>query len=242
MLLGNSLRQMVHPVEPQRLIVESVQKMIQQLMDDKDRMIERIKAGHPEDAMKYIESEKGRLLMLAIREEMAKFDRREVQQLQQALASSSADRSVLMGVVVWGGSLALILLLIPLHLIARSITGPLTSLAKAVEKVSGGTLPDIPVFQRHDEIGELTRMMQTMGTQIRNHIRRIEQSEQELRTLNHDLTSSEAKYRGIVDYAPIGIFTANQLHLIFSNRQNWILAGRNPETSLDPEVGSHSPG
>ena len=71
-----------------------------------------------------------------------------------------------------GGSLALILLLIPLHLIARSITGPLTTLVKAVENVSGGTIPEIPVFQRRDEIGELTRVMQTMGTQIRNHIRR----------------------------------------------------------------------
>ncbi len=235
MLLGNSLRQMVEPIEDQRQLIESVQKMIGQLMNDKDRIIERVKAGHPEEAMTYVESEKGRTLMLAIREEMARFDRREVMQLQKALGSSAADRAALMGVVVWGGSLALILLLVPLHLIARSITGPLTTLVKAVENVSGGTIPNIPVFQRDDEIGELTKVMQTMGTQIRNHIRRIEQSEQELRTLNQDLTSSEAKYRGIVDYAPIGIFTAKKVHLIFSNRQNWILAGRNSDEVLDPE-------
>ena len=234
-LLGNSLRQMVQPVEAQRVLIESVQKMVEQLINDKDLLIERIKAGHLEEAMDYIESEKGRVLMLAIREEMARFDRREVEQLQHALSSSSEDRSILMRVVVGGGSLALILLLVPLHLIARSITGPLTSLVKAVENVSGGTIPDIPVFLRHDEIGELTRVMHTMGTQIRNHIRRIEQSEQELRTLNQDLTSSEAKYRGIVDYAPIGIFTAKRVNLIFSNRQNWILAGRNPDEALNPE-------
>jgi CHASE3 domain sensor protein len=164
MLLGSSLRQMVEPVEVQRQLIESVQKMVRQLMNDKDRLIERVKAGHLEEAMDYIESEKGRILMLAIREEMARFDRREVMQLQQALSSSAEDRAALMGVVVWGGSLALILLLVPLHLIAQSITGPLTTLAKAVENVSGGTLPNIPVFQRHDEIGELTRVMQTMGT------------------------------------------------------------------------------
>jgi len=235
MLLGSSLRQMVEPVEVQRQLIESVQKMVRQLMNDKDRLIERVKAGHSEEAMEYIESEKGRILMLAIREEMARFDRREVMQLQQALASSAKDRAALMGVVVWGGSLALILLLVPLHLIAQSITGPLTTLAKAVENVSGGTLPNIPVFQRHDEIGELTRVMQTMGTQIRRHISRIEQSEQELRMLNQEVSSSEAKYRGIVDHAPIGIFTAENIHLIFSNRQNWILAGRNPDEALDPE-------
>ena len=235
MALGNSLKQMVLRVEAQRLLIESVQKMVEQLMNDKDRLIERIKAGHPQEATDYIESEKGRLLMLAIREEMARFDRREVEQLQQALASSSEDRSFLMRVVVGGGSLALLLLLVPLHLIARSITGPLTTLAKAVENVSGGTIPQIPVFPRRDEIGELTKAMQTMGTQIRNHIRRIEQSEHELRHLNQDVTSSEAKYRGIVDYAPIGIFTAEKVRLIFSNRQNWILAGRNPDEALNPE-------
>ncbi|MEJ2230297.1 MAG: CHASE3 domain-containing protein [Nitrospirales bacterium] len=235
MALGNSLKQMVLRVESQRLLIESVQIMVEKLMNDKDRLIERIKAGHPQEATDYIESEKGRLLMLAIREEMARFDRQEVEQLQQALASSSEDRSFLMRVVVGGGSLALLLLLVPLHLIARSITGPLTTLAKAVENVSGGTIPQIPVFPRRDEIGELTKAMQTMGTQIRNHIRRIEQSEHELRHLNQDVTSSEAKYRGIVDYAPIGIFTAEKVRLIFSNRQNWILAGRNPDEALNPE-------
>ena len=235
LLLGNSLKQEVQHAESQRLLIESVKKMVEKLIDDKDLLIERIKAGHPQDATNYIESEKGRLLMLAIREEMARFDRREVEQLQQALASSSEDRSSLMGVIVGGGSLALLLLMVPLHLIARSITGPLTTLVKAVENVSGGNIPEIPVFQRRDEIGELTRVMHTMGTQIRNHIRRIEQSEHELRTLNQDVTSSEAKYRGIVDYAPIGIFTAEKVKLIFSNRQNWILAGRNPDEALNPE-------
>lgn len=235
MLLGNSLRQMVKSDEGQQQLIESVQELVEQFMNNKDQMIERVKAGHPEEAMNYVESEKGRILMLAIREEMARFDRQEVQQLQHALGSSAADRSALMGVVVWGGSLALFLLLVPLHLIARSITGPLTTLVKAVENVSGGKIPNIPVFERDDEIGELTKVMQTMGTQIRNHIRRIEQSEQELRTLNQDLTSSEAKYRGIVDYAPIGIFTAKKVHLIFGNRQNWILAGRNPDEMLNPE-------
>ncbi|MEO8327146.1 MAG: CHASE3 domain-containing protein, partial [Nitrospirota bacterium] len=200
-LLGNSLKQMVHHVESQRLVIESVEKMIEQLMNDKDRLIERVKVGDMQEVMTYVESEKGRLTMMAIREEMARFDRREVEQLQQALMSSSEDRSDLMRVVVVGGALALLLLLVHIHLIARSITGPLTTLAKAVENVSGGKIPNIPVFQRDDEIGELTKVMQTMGTQIRNHIRRIEQSEQEFRTLNQDLTSSEAKYRGIVDYA-----------------------------------------
>jgi len=233
--LGNSLRQMVDNDPAQRMLVESVQNNIHLLMSDKDRLIERVKSGHPEEAEEYIEAEKGRLLMLAIREEMARFDRQEVEQLQQALASSSEDRSVLMGVIVGGGALALILMLLPLQLIARSITGPLTNLVKTVENFSGGTMPKVPVLDRQDEIGNLTRVMDTMGTQIQQHIHRIQQSEQELRSLNQEITSSEAKYRGIVDYAPIGIFTMEKSRVIFSNRQNWILAGRNPDALLDPE-------
>lgn len=96
-------------------------------------------------------------------------------------------------------------------------------------------MPKVPVLDRQDEIGNLTRVMNTMGTQIQQHIQQIEQSEQELRSLNQEITSSEAKYRGIVDHAPIGIFTMEQNQVIFSNRQNWVLAGRNPDEALDPE-------
>jgi PAS domain S-box-containing protein len=234
--LGNSLRQMVENDPAQQALVKSVQNNIHLLMSDKDLLIERVKMGNSEEALQYIEAEKGRLLMRAIREEMARFDRQEVEQLQQALASSSEDRSILMGVIVGGGAFALILLLLPLQLIARSITGPLTTLVKTVENFSGGTMPKVPVLDRQDEIGNLTRVMDTMGTQIHQHIEQIQQSEQELRSLNQEIMSSEAKYRGIVDHAPIGIFTMEQNQVIFSNRQNWVLAGRNPDEALEPEL------
>ncbi len=233
--LGNSLRQMVHDDAAQHALMESVQDNVKQLMADKDYLIQRVEIGRPDEALQYIEAEKGRLLMLAIREEMARFDRQEVEQLQLALDSSSEDRSILMNVVIGGGALALILMLLPLQLIARSITGPLTTLVKTVENFSGGRMPKVPVLMRHDEIGELTRVMHTMGTQIHQHIQQIEQSEQELRTLNQDVSSSEAKYRGIVDNAPIGIFTLEEDEVIFNNRQNWILAGRDPDEVLEPE-------
>ena len=233
--LGNFLRHMVEDDRSQQELIESVQTNLERLMRDKDHLIERVKVGHSDEAFQYIETEKGRLLMLAIREDMARFDRQEVEQLQQALASSSEDRSVLMGVIVGGGAFALILMLLPLQLIARSITGPLTTLVKTVENFSGGRMPLVPVLERHDEIGNLTRVMNTMGTQIQEHIEQIQQSEQELRNLNQEITSSEAKYRGIVDHAPIGIFTVEQNRVIFSNRQNWILAGRDSEAGVDPE-------
>ncbi len=233
--LGMSLRQMANNDVSQRQLIESVQANVEHLMSDKDGLIKRVKDGNSEAALNYIETEQGRLLMLAVREDMARFDHKEIEELQRALKSSSQDRSVLMSVVVGGGGVALILMLLPIQLIARSITGPLTTLVKTVENFSGGRMPTVPVLGRNDEIGELTRVMNTMGIQIDQHIQQIEQSEQELRALNQDITSSEAKYRGIVDYAPIGIFTVDKGRVIFSNRQNWILAGRDPDHALDPE-------
>ena len=236
LFLGRSLKQMVQDNESQLLLIERTLGLVEKLLAEKDHLIARSREGHPDEALKYIEVGAGRALMLGIREEMASFDRREVDLLREALASSSVDRSKLLWVVVGGGILALGLMIFPLHLIARSITGPLTALAKTVVDVVPGTIPEFPVLDRDDEIGHLTRVMAGMNAQIRKHIDRIQHSEQELRALNQSLATSEAKYRGIVDHAPIGIFTFQGNQIIFSNRQNWRLAGQNPDIGLDPET------
>ncbi len=110
------------------------------------------------------------------------------------------------------------------------------SLAKTVGSVSGGALPELPVLERQDEIGDLTRVMKVMTTQIREHIGRIEKSEADLLTLNRDLTASESKYRSIVDHAPFGIFTTKGMALVFSNRYNFVLAGLDPDEERNPET------
>lgn len=233
--VGKSLKQMVAEVESQVILVDGVQTLIQQLLSDKDRLIDRVKTGYGEEALEYIESGTGRTVMLAIREEMARFDRNEVELLRLALINSSADRSFLMGVILGGGLLAFLLMLVPLHLIGRSITGPLVTLAKSVTNVSAGGVPDVPIVERGDEIGSLTRSMHAMSVEIKEHIQRVESSKAELRNLNQSLSESESKYRGIVDNAPFGIFTTVGTTIIFSNRHNWFLAGQNPDESQDPE-------
>ncbi len=233
--VGRSLLQMVKNNREQYLLVQKAQTLVQQLMADKDRLIDRLKQGYQQEAFNYIATEKGRALMLGVREDMARFDHREVELLSQALASSSEDRSTLLGVVVGGGALALILMILPIQLIARSITGPLTSLAKSVSSASAGTVPSVTVLNRRDEIGDLTRVIHAMSLQIQEDIDQIKESEHELRGLNHTLTASETKYRSIVDYAPIGIFRTQGPRVIFSNQQNWIIAGRDPDNISDPE-------
>lgn len=233
--VGQALAQMVEGNTEQHAEILKTQSLVQTLMQDKDRLIERAKQGDPDEALQYIEAGTGRQLMLTIREEITKFDRREGEVLRETLERTSNDRSFLLSVIIGGGSLALIPMVLALRLLAQSITRPLVTLAKTVENRPGGTVPEVEALDRGDEIGDLTRVMNEMGRQIRDYIAQVQKSEAELRTLNIDLSTSESKYRGIVDYAPFGIFTAKEGRIIFSNHHNWVLAGRNPEENLHPE-------
>ena len=233
--VGQSLDYMVENYEEQHIVVEHAQQLVEQLMKDKDTLIEQVKRGNATDALHYIEEGKGRNLMLSIREEIGRFDRREGEVLGATLLRTANDRSFLLSVIIIGGSLALLLMVLAMRLLARSITGPLVTLVKTVENRSGGMVPEVKVLDRGDEIGDLTRVLHAMNQQIGEFISHMQQSEAKLRSLNLDLSDSESKYRGIVDHAPFGIFTAKHGRIIFGNRHNWILAGRNPDEQVDPE-------
>ena len=142
----------------------------------------------------------------------------------------------MLSVILGGGTLALCLMLLALHLIARSITGPLVSLAKAVSSSPAGIAPTVPVMDRKDEIGNLTQVIHTMSSQLRAHLAIVQKSEAELRSVNRDLSASEAKYRSLVDLAPFGIFSTKGFDVTFSNRYNRILAGLDPDGDDNPDA------
>ena len=234
--VGDSIEQIVSDRKPQYELIHEVQLQVQRLIEEKDSLIKAVKAGHQEEALDYVEQGRGRETMILIRQRMDQFNRLEQGLLYDTLTKIGQDRSLMLSAILVGGILALVLLVFALHLIARSITGPLVNLAKAVRSSTGGTVPAVPVLERRDEIGDLTRVMNVMNAQIRDHIARMEKSEAELRLLNRDLAASESKYRSIVDHAPLGIFTSKGMALVFSNRYNKILAGLNPDKEGDLEA------
>ncbi|MGH7229336.1 MAG: ATP-binding protein [Nitrospiraceae bacterium] len=234
--VGDSIEQMVSDRKPQHDLIREVQLQVQRLMDEKDSLIKAVKAGRHVDALHYVEQGRGREIMTLIRQRMDQFNRLEQGHLNDTLAKIGHDRSMMITVILWGGVLALVLMVFALHLIGRSITGPLVNLAKAVRSSTGKTVPAVPVLERRDEIGDLTRVMNVMNAQIRDHIAQVEKSEAEMRFLNQDLAASESKYRSIVDHAPFGIFTAKGMALVFNNRYNRVLAGLDPDEDGDPEV------
>jgi PAS domain S-box-containing protein len=96
--------------------------------------------------------------------------------------------------------------------------------------------PTVPVMDRKDEIGNLTKVIHTMSNQLRAHLGMLEKSEAELRNVNRDLSASEAKYRNLVDLAPFGIFSTRGFDITFSNRYNRILAGLDPDGDDNPDA------
>lgn len=235
-VVGDSLAQMVTDRDEQHRLVLHVQQLVARQMTEKDRLVQAITHGRQQEALRYIEESRGRMVMATIREEMDRFNRLEQTILNDALMKSSQDRSSMLSVILGGGLLALAFMILTLHVIARSIAGPLISLVKVVGASSPGSIPDVPVLEREDEIGALTRVMHAMGEQIRGHLVTVEKSGTELRGLNQELSASESKYRSLVDHAPFGIFTTKGMALVFSNRHNRILAGLDPDEEGDPEA------
>ena len=234
--VGISLDEQVRKYDEQHAILGNVRSLVTQFMKEKEALVEAMKAGHTEELKRYLEEGRGRTIMVQIREEMARFDRARQQTLNTLLSRLSQDRSTMLSVILGGGTLALCLMLMALHLIARSITGPLVSLAKVVSSSPAGMAPTVPVMDRKDEIGNLTKVIHTMSSQLRAHLAMLQKSEAELRSVNRDLSASEAKYRSLVDLAPFGIFSTRGFDITFSNRYNRVLAGLDPDTDDNPDA------
>jgi PAS domain S-box-containing protein len=232
--VGEELTRMVSDEVPHRSIFFEVQSLVKQFIMEKVALIDAAKRGQRERALQYIEEGRGRTTMVRIRELMVRFDQLEQQRVVMRLGQLSQDRTTTLMVILVGGILTLGLVASTLYLIARSIAGPLVSLAKAVGSSPTGSLSGIPVLERKDEIGYLTRVMHQMGIQMQSHLDQVEHSEAALRVLNDNLSASESKYRGLVDNAPFGIFTTKGTEITFSNRYNQTLAGLDPDHATDP--------
>ena len=174
--------------------------------------------------------------MSEFRNWMTQLDKFEQQSALEAFAQMSQDRTSTLLAILGGGLLTFLLIVCALYLIAQSIAVPLVNLSIAVSDSSGALVPTIPVLDRIDEIGGLSRVMQEMSQQIQKHLDQMEKSEASLRKLNEDFSVSESRYRGLVDHAPIGIFTTKGMHITFSNRHNQILAGLDPDEQIKADT------
>lgn len=211
-----------------------LRKAVSQSLDDKERFIQAIKSGSSREAVQYVQDGESREIMEEIRRWMNRIDVMERDTTQQALSQLSYDQTRALFITVGGGVMTLVLVIIGLATVAQSIAAPLVTLSKTVNTEDGDTLPTISALDRRDEIGELTRVMGKMSLRIRQYVEELQQSEYALKKLNAYLSASEAKYRGLVDHAPVGIVMTKGVKITFSNRYNQQLAGLDPEEEVEP--------
>ncbi|MGC4097665.1 MAG: ATP-binding protein [Nitrospira sp.] len=215
---------------------QDIRAIVKQSFVEKEALLQNIQQGNRSDAIQYVRDGRSREIMVEVRKWMTWFDQEQRHMQQLELSRLSYDRTWTRFLILGGGLVTLCLVILALALIARSIASPLTALSKVVGSTAGQTIPAIPVFDRKDEIGELTTVMKKMSLQIRKDLDEVQQSEAILKRLNAHLSASEAKYRGLVDHAPLGIFMTKGVRVTFSNRYNQQLAGLDPESDIDPET------
>ena len=212
------LKSQLPPEQEPRL--REIQDLNARFFAEKEDVIKGIQLGKRSEAIQYVREGRSRQIMVEVRKWMASFENIEEQVAQQELSRLSYDRTWAQFFILGGGLVTLVLVIFALALIAHSIATPLAALSKVVGTTADEVVPAIPVFERKDEIGELTRVMKKMSVQIRKVLDEVQQS--------------EAKYRGLVDHAPLGIFMTKGVQVTFSNRYNQQLAGLDPEEDLDP--------
>ncbi len=221
------------PVEEDQPFRE-LHKLVTQYVAEKEKYIHNVQAGSPAEAVRYIQSGKSREMMVEIRNWMTRFDQLERQTTKAELAQLSYDQSWAIAIMLIGAVVTLALVIVGQAYIAQSIAAPLVDLSKMVSSGNGETIPVIPSLDRKDEIGELTRVMGNMSSRIRQDMEKLQQSAYALKKLNAYLSTSEAKYRGLVDHAPVGIVMTKGVKITFSNRYNQQLAGLDPEEEVAP--------
>ncbi|MDF0664550.1 MAG: ATP-binding protein [Nitrospira sp.] len=215
---------------------EDIRALVTKSYLEKEALLQSMQQGNRADAIRYVREGRSREVMREVRKWMEWFDQQQHGMQQQELSRLSYDRTWTRFLILGGGLVTLTLVILALALIAHSIATPLTALSKVVGSTAGQTIPSIPVFDRKDEIGELTTVMKKMSLQIRKDLDEVQQSEATLKKLNAHLSASEGKYRGLVDHAPLGIFMTKGIRVTFSNRYNQQLAGLDPESAADPET------
>lgn len=213
---------------------EELRLIVKKSFADKTALVKDIRAGKRLKAFSYVQEGRSREVMVAIRSWIAAFEQEQQQITHQELTRLAYDQTWARISILAGEFFTLCLMILALALIAHSIATPLTALSKVVGSKPGEMVPVIPVLDRKDEIGALTRVMSQMSLQIQKDLDEVHRSEWALKKLNTHLSASEAKYRGLVDHAPFGIFMTKGLRVTFSNRFNQELAGLDPEQEMEP--------
>jgi len=154
-----------------------------------NQVVPLLRAGKRDEALKVMREElasaaKGMDQQL---EEQLKYRN---QQINKAMAEAVADAQAAKTAAVLGGALAGVLGLLIGFFAARSIAKPVNQMAEIAQRVAAGDLTGQVKVTRDDEIGQLATAFNAMTRNMRELLRQINQSAEQLAAASEQLTAS----------------------------------------------------
>jgi len=162
-LAGHELARLVadSPSQAQRDRVAKVQAITRRLIQEKEGILAHERSR--EEGVPYIRSGRGRELASAISSLLVEIEE-EASQIYEAVAEGKRD--LLLKVIVGGTVLTLLLTGLGVIVVARSVTKPMSSLAKAALEIGESRYAVFPDADRQDEVGVLSRSMEEMQRRL----------------------------------------------------------------------------
>src|SRR5438105_8082658 len=116
-------------------IVLNIQSATRKLLEEKDAVIARIRAGDQGEGDAYIKCGRGLEQVDIIASLLGLFQRAEAQLQEERQTAVEAQRKIVLRVIAGGGFLTLLLSGLGLVLVARSVTKPMSALARAAVQI-----------------------------------------------------------------------------------------------------------
>ena len=167
-LAGHELARLVQnsPSQSQRDRVANVQAITRRLVQEKDWIIARAESGFKDDGVAYIKSGRGRMLAEAISSRLGDLEKDAAKIQKDRLEVVTNKRAMLLNMIIGGAMLTLLLTGLGAVVVARSVTKPMASLAKAAVEIGEESFAVFPDADREDEVGVLSRSMEEMQRRL----------------------------------------------------------------------------
>ena len=152
------------PSQAQRDRAAKVQAIIRRVIQEKEWILSHERSR--EEGVAYIRSGRGRELANAISSLLEEIEEEASQIYETRQAVAEGKRDLLLKVIVGGTVLTLLLTGLGAIVVARSVTKPMSSLAKAALEIGESRYAAFPDADRRDEVGVLSRRMEEMQRRL----------------------------------------------------------------------------
>jgi signal transduction histidine kinase len=152
------------PSQAQRDRAAKVRAITQRLIEEKDWILAHARSR--EEGVSYIKSGGGRELASAILSLLIEIEEDSAQIIKARQSVADSKRAQLLDVIVGGTVLTLLLTGLGVIVVARSVTKPMSSLAKSALEIGESRYATFPDADRQDEVGVLSRSMEEMQRRL----------------------------------------------------------------------------